>query len=152
MKKIIIFLLTIALFSCDKNDDYDYQTPNYYAGKWVFKKDGVLNSLSQIDYTAHSNGVDCMQGNVVVNIDNLVLNTDNTFVLTDYPYGSCANPEVISGNYAVNNGVINLSFIDNGVTYETSLNVIKFDQKALVVSFPSNSLLGNFGIFSLEKQ
>lgn len=150
MKKIVIFLFAIALFSCDKNDDY--QTPNYYAGKWVFKKDGVLNNLSQIDYTAHSNGVDCMQGNVVVNIDNLVLNTDNTFVLTDYPYGSCANPEVISGNYAVSNGVIKLYFVDSGVTYVISLNVIKFDQKGLQVSFASNTLLGNFGILYLEKQ
>lgn len=86
---LYISLLAVAsvfITSCEREDDSNFEAPNYLTGKWVPAEIGTVSAGNTLLYGPYQNDAEC-------DADNLVLNADATFALADFQYvdSACQN-------------------------------------------------------------
>ncbi|HSD15463.1 MAG TPA: hypothetical protein VLB74_12505 [Flavobacterium sp.] len=92
-KIFAITVSSIALFSCENDDDTNFVQPNYLAGKWIPVEIGTVDSNNIMLYTPYENDAQC-------DLDNLLLNGDYSFSNTDFRYnGTTCDSDVTEGTY-----------------------------------------------------
>lgn len=70
---------SVFITSCEREDDSNFEAPNYLVGKWVPVEIGTVDEDNVILYSPYQNDAEC-------DVDNLTLNADYTFAFSDFHY------------------------------------------------------------------
>lgn len=125
---------SVFITSCEREDDANFEAPNYLAGKWVPMEIGTVDEDNMVMYAPYQNDAEC-------DVDNMVLYADNTFTFSDFEYSdsACENNS-FTGTYRRDANTLILvtmgeDEMGNPVEVEITRNLVSLSYDTMEISY-----------------
>lgn len=136
---ILTLLVTFSFVSCDEEDDLTYAPKDFFTGKWVISKRGVVNGNNKLVYFPYVNDADC-------DMDNYTFNADLSYSFNNFSTatGTCENI-MQEGTFTMSSNNVFLSYpVENAngeiEMQERILNIKKLTNTEMEFTFTNTTI------------